>query len=278
MPFSSQPLKRIVPLSGSSSMSSNRAIVVLPQPDSPTNPKDEPGSISNETPSTARTAVCGRQTARPRVTGKYFRTSLNSIIGAAFTGIRSTRPSICHRFGKVGKPAAGGLARARCDHGRLLLFADRARLGAARPERAPFRQILRIRRLASDLKECLLLRTQAGNRSQQRLRVWVRGIAINSLDLARLHDPARVHHHDAVAQLRDDAEIMSDVQHRETEVLLQLLQQPKELRLNRDIERSCRLVGDEQTWSRGRRHGGAHALPHTAAELMWIIPRSPLGR
>ena len=54
------PRSTIEPLVGSSSRSSSRAVVDLPQPDSPTMPSVSPRITSNETPSTARTAPIWR--------------------------------------------------------------------------------------------------------------------------------------------------------------------------------------------------------------------------
>src|SRR3954452_10647939 len=52
----SSPSNLIEPPVGSSSRSSRRPVVDLPQPDSPTRPSVSPRLMSNDTPSTARTA------------------------------------------------------------------------------------------------------------------------------------------------------------------------------------------------------------------------------
>src|SRR4051794_10623939 len=52
----SRPRSRIVPLVGSSKPPIIRSVVVLPQPDGPSNEKNSPAAISSVTPSTARTA------------------------------------------------------------------------------------------------------------------------------------------------------------------------------------------------------------------------------
>ena len=52
----SRPAKRMLPVVGSITRSGERAIVGLPQPDSPTRPSVSPLAIAKETPSTARTA------------------------------------------------------------------------------------------------------------------------------------------------------------------------------------------------------------------------------
>ena len=60
-----------------------------------------------------------------------------------------------------------------------------------------------------------------------------------------LDDPPGVHHGDAVGHLGDDAEVVRDEQQRQVELLLQLAQQVENLRLDRDVERRRRLVGDD---------------------------------
>ena len=58
----SRPANVIEPLVGSVSRSSSRAVVDLPQPDSPTSPSVSPRRTSKETPSTALTApTCRRK-------------------------------------------------------------------------------------------------------------------------------------------------------------------------------------------------------------------------
>ena len=71
-PESSLPRKRIDPLSFSTIRTTLCAVVVLPQPDSPTSASISPGATLNVTPSTACTCSFGaRRTAptKPRGTG-----------------------------------------------------------------------------------------------------------------------------------------------------------------------------------------------------------------
>src|SRR2546423_6040366 len=66
------PRNWIEPPVGSSSFMMQRAIVDLPQPDSPTTPSVSPSRIANDTPSTAFTDATSFWKTIPRVTGKYF--------------------------------------------------------------------------------------------------------------------------------------------------------------------------------------------------------------
>ncbi len=55
------PLKRMAPSSRAIRSMMSRAVVDLPQPDSPTMPSVSPGITSNEMPSTARTTCFSRE-------------------------------------------------------------------------------------------------------------------------------------------------------------------------------------------------------------------------
>ena len=54
------------------------------------------------------------------------------------------------------------------------------------------------------------------------------------------------HDGDAVGHFRDDAEVVRDEQQRQVVARLQLAQQFEHLRLDRDVERRRRLVGDDR--------------------------------
>ena len=57
---------------------------------------------------------------------------------------------------------------------------------------------------------------------------------------------------------------------RHAELALQLREQLQDLRLDRDVERGRRLVGDEQLRLAGERHRDHHALAHAARELVRV--------
>ena len=56
--------------------------------------------------------------------------------------------------------------------------------------------------------------------------------------------------------------------------LLQRAQQVEDLRLDGDVERGRRLVGDQQVRGAGQRHGDHHPLAHAARELVRIVARA----
>ena len=73
------------------------------------------------------------------------------------------------------------------------------------------------------------------------------------------------------ASFGDDAEIVRDEQQRQVERRLHVAQQIEDLRLDRDVERGRRLVGDDQRRLAGQRHGDQHALAHAAGELVRVV-------
>ena len=64
---------------------------------------------------------------------------------------------------------------------------------------------------------------------------------------------------------------------RHAELALQALQQLQDLRLDGDVERGGRLVGDQQVGLVGERHGDHDALALAARELMRIGAEPLLG-
>ena len=95
---------------------------------------------------------------------------------------------------------------------------------------------------------------------------------------ALFDDHAMLHHHDAVGDLGDDAEIMGDEQDRGLLALLQLADQLQDLRLRGDVERGGRLVGDQEPRIERQRHRDHGALALAARQLVRIGFRRPWDR
>ena len=85
-----------------------------------------------------------------------------------------------------------------------------------------------------------------------------------------LHHLAGVHHDDAPAYIRDHAERMADENDRRAEIAVKLHDQVEDLRLNGDVERCGRFVGDQQRGLVGEPHGKHNALAHAAGKLVRI--------
>ena len=85
-----------------------------------------------------------------------------------------------------------------------------------------------------------------------------------------LDDLARVHHRHVIGQVGDDAEVVGDQQHRHVALTCEVTDEVEDLALHGDVERSGRLVGDQQLWFARECHGDDDALCHAAGELMGV--------
>ena len=90
---------------------------------------------------------------------------------------------------------------------------------------------------------------------------------------AELDDAAEIHDGDAVADVLDHGEIVRDEEVGEAEPRLEVDQQVEDLRLDRDVERRDRLVGDDQLRLERERARDADALALAAGELVRIAAR-----
>ena len=82
--------------------------------------------------------------------------------------------------------------------------------------------------------------------------------------VARLDELPGVHHDHPVAQLRHHAQIVRDVEDRGAQLVAQAADQVDDLRLERDVQRRGRLVGNQQ-----RRAATAGAM---AIMMRWRMP------
>ena len=87
-----------------------------------------------------------------------------------------------------------------------------------------------------------------------------------------LDDLPGVHHGDLVGDSGDHPQIVADVEGRASELVPDVLQHAKDLRLDRHIQGSGRFVQDQQFRVVGHRDGCHHSLPHTARELARVRP------
>jgi hypothetical protein len=86
-----------------------------------------------------------------------------------------------------------------------------------------------------------------------------------------LDHPAAIHHRDAVGHLGDHAKVVSNQQQRQIEAGLQLANELQHLRLDGDVERRRRLVGDDERRPAGEGDGDHHALPHAPGKLVRVV-------
>jgi hypothetical protein len=157
------------------------------------------------------------------------------------------------------------------DERRLVGLADLRGVAAARVEVAAARRVDGAGYVALE-HDSLALRQRIGNRHgrEQRLRVGVDRAVVKLLGRRKLDDLAEVHDRDAVGDMPDDAEIVGDEDIGQRELVLQVVEQVHDLRLNRDVECRDGLVGHDQPGVERERARHADALALTARELVRI--------
>ena len=234
-----------------------RAIVDLPQPDSPTTPSVSPRLSVKETSSTALTAATCFWNTIPRVTGKCFVrcSTLRSssaipynasvanaarILSASRAFVASSRKHACTCSGCTGDGTSSGSSCLQ----RSKTYGQRGL------KRQPRRRRQERRRRARNLDEPVDVGLEPRQRAEQAPRVRVQRMLEELVDRSLLGHPGRVHHDDLVGDLGDDAEVVGDHDDRGAVVVLELVHQLEDLRLRRDVERRRRLVGDQQSTAR----------------------------
>ncbi len=114
---------------------------------------------------------------------------------------------------------------------------------------------------------------------QQRLRVRILRRAENLIDRARFAHRAFAHHHHVVGDLAHQSEIVADEQHAHPVARLQSRDQLENLPLHGDVERSGRLIGDQQASARTRLPSqssrAAADRPTTRADTHRRAPSAP---
>src|SRR5437868_4616931 len=105
---------------------------------------------------------------------------------------------------------------------------------------------------------------------EQRLGIGMLRVGKHVGCRALLDDDALLHHREAVADLGCDAQVVGDEEHREIELLSDLVQQLEHLGLHRDVERRHRLIADQQHGLHRQCARDANALALPAGELVRI--------
>lgn len=77
-----------------------------------------------------------------------------------------------------------------------------------------------------------------------------------------------VHHRDTVSDLRHYAEIVRDEEQTKSQFATQAAEQFENLFLHGDVQRSGRLIRDEESRPRRQRYSDHRALPQAARKLM----------
>ena len=230
-------------------------------------------STVRSTPSTACTHALARRTATSFGSGKCFVRSRSSSSGSPRVAGRRRASDVSARGAVRPRASRGDRRRRRRAATRLRDPAARAR-ARRRPPAAP--DARRTRRcgtgsaarsgsprasrsgsggVPSIVDQPLLARRVAvepRHRVEQRPGVGMLRVGQQRLGRPLLDHLAGVHHDDARADVGDDAEVVADQHDRRAEIGVQLAQQVEDLRLDRDVERRGRLVGDQQHAARWR--------------------------
>lgn len=93
---------------------------------------------------------------------------------------------------------------------------------------------------------------------------------------AGLDNLAAAHNGDAIGKVADNAEIMRDQDYGHAEALLQRLQKVENLRLDRYIKRSRRLICNQNVRFICESHGNHDSLALAAGEFVWVAVYAPL--
>ena len=277
------------PAVGSIRRRTHRASVLLPEPDSPTIASTSPGWISRSTSSTACTTASLPE--EPPVGGEVLHETLDA---------QDRRPGLRRRdlvgerhLAHAAPPAEAWSCWPACfvasdepardqvvvrlvrerRHGRAFVHHVRA----ARREAAPRRRVREIRHPSADHAErsrLLLLGREGG---QQRLRVRMTRGPEDLRDGRDLDQLPGVHHPDAVADLRDHAQVVRDQHDRRPEPPTQIAEQVEHLRLDGDVQGGRRFVRQHEgrlVRERGRDHD---PLPHAAGQPVRRVVVPALG-
>ena len=123
---------------------------------------------------------------------------------------------------------------------------------------------------------CRLPHIEARHALEQPERVRVPRMGEYLLGAARLDERARIHDVHPLAHAGDDTQVVRDHDQGGVAVGDEVAQQVEDLCLDRDVERGCRLVGDQQLRLAGKSHRDHRALPHPTRELMGVVAQPGL--
>ena len=110
--------------------------------------------------------------------------------------------------------------------------------------------------LRQGVEQCLGVRVPRTREQSARIRV--------------LDDPAAIHHGNALGAPGDDAEVVRHQDHRHPQLRAQVVDELKNLALDRHVQGRRRLVGDQQPGLAGQGSGDHRALAHATGQLMRV--------
>lgn len=114
------------------------------------------------------------------------------------------------------------------------------------------------------------IRQHSGMARDEGPRVGMPGRLEHVTCCARLDALASVDDVDLVAELRNDAKVVGNEEHRDAELVHQIAQQAQDLELCRQAVGCGRFIGKDQLWLACQRTGDQQALPLPAGKLMGV--------
>ena len=108
------------------------------------------------------------------------------------------------------------------------------------------------------------------NRRQQRHRVRVPRLGVQLVPVGEFDDLTQVHDRHLVADVPDHGQVVRDHHVGQAQLVLQVLEQVDDLRLDRHVEGAHRFVGHDQLGPQGQGPGDPDALPLAAGELVRV--------
>ena len=127
-----------------------------------------------------------------------------------------------------------------------------------------------------DLTGTVLL-AEVGNGREQPLRVRMLRRREQGVCRCLLDDLSAVHHDDPVGHVGDNTHVVGDEHDGGAEPVAQRQQQLEDRGLDRDVESSRRLIGNDHVGITGNRHGNDDALLLTAGQLVRVVVDTPGG-
>ena len=266
----SSPPSTMRPAVGSSSFSTVLPTVDLPQPTRRPGPASRRAAIAKLTPSTACTAPT-RRCSRPPWIGKCFTRSVDledSGASAHAAAAARARPPSRRRVW----PAPASIERRRL--GAAAVGREARSAARRRSRRSAASATARCRGSPAAAAACPPPRPRrraAGSRASGRACRDAAGCANSaSTGASSTLRPAYITTtRCAVSATTPRSCVISMIA--VPSLLLELQHQVEDLRLDGDVERGGRLVGDQHLRIAGQRHGDHHALAHAARELVRIF-------
>ena len=254
-----------------------RPSVDLPQPDSPTRPTTSPAPIARLTSSTART-TCSLQPAPNRLAifsaeVERLHEALRDVVEREDGALMRSRGERLASERMMAARLRGAGKRRLGRHG---CGSSRSRAGSAARRRSPAAASQRGRH-ARDLRQRLAAPVAARHRADE-----AGGIGMERASSTSATEPVSTIRPAYITAMRSARPAITErscvIQISAVPVSRKLLHLGQDLRLDGDVERGGRLVGDEHGGPVQERDGDGDALAHAARELVRIGVEPLLGR